>query len=235
VGLIDRCTIDGVGLIDSCFVGHCRKKSTGTAVLYILLYYIYCCTVILLYCYTFYTYTLTHTHIHTYYHHPYSILQGEHYAMKIQSKVGLLRNYREDPSKAILEKTAYASCQHPFIVNMNYAFQVYAICYTIYAICYMLYHIYIYNKTQPDYTIKHIKHIKHIKPNLIMVGCVLKPLNLTYSSIKTPSTTYSYTYMYYTYIYIYIYTYTYIYIHIYNISRPRLWPSWCWSWLPVET
>lgn len=43
--------------------------------------------------------------------------------MKIQTKVGMLDCYRDDPWKANLEKEAFASLQHPFIVNLFYAFQ----------------------------------------------------------------------------------------------------------------
>jgi len=48
---------------------------------------------------------------------------GKHYAMKIQTKLGLLHNCRDDLSKVSLEKLACASCQHPFITNLDYAFQ----------------------------------------------------------------------------------------------------------------
>lgn len=48
---------------------------------------------------------------------------GKHYAMKIQTKIGLLNNYKDDMTRANLEKMAFASCQHPFIVNLDYAFQ----------------------------------------------------------------------------------------------------------------
>lgn len=48
---------------------------------------------------------------------------GKHYAMKIQTKVGMLDCYRDDPFKANLEKEAFAALQHPFIVNLFYAFQ----------------------------------------------------------------------------------------------------------------
>jgi serine/threonine protein kinase len=43
--------------------------------------------------------------------------------MKIQTKAGLLETYREDASRIDAEKQAYASCQHPFIINLDYAFQ----------------------------------------------------------------------------------------------------------------
>ena len=48
---------------------------------------------------------------------------GQHYAMKLQTKVGLLDCYREDYHKVSMERDAFASLQHPFIVNLYYAFQ----------------------------------------------------------------------------------------------------------------
>lgn len=48
---------------------------------------------------------------------------GKHYAMKIQTKKGLLDCYSDDPWRADFEKQAFASCEHPFIVNLHYAFQ----------------------------------------------------------------------------------------------------------------
>jgi hypothetical protein len=48
---------------------------------------------------------------------------GKHYAMKIQTKTGLLDCFADDPKRADYEKQAFASCQHPFIVNLDYAFQ----------------------------------------------------------------------------------------------------------------
>ena len=47
---------------------------------------------------------------------------GRHYAMKVQSKRGLLQNFRDDYSKLNNEKTVFAACNHPYIVEMNYAF-----------------------------------------------------------------------------------------------------------------
>jgi serine/threonine protein kinase len=43
--------------------------------------------------------------------------------MKIQTKVGLIETYRENMARIDMEKQAYASCQHPFIINLDYAFQ----------------------------------------------------------------------------------------------------------------
>jgi hypothetical protein len=43
--------------------------------------------------------------------------------MKIQTKIGLIDTYREDAARIDFEKQAYASCQHPFIINLDYAFQ----------------------------------------------------------------------------------------------------------------
>lgn len=48
---------------------------------------------------------------------------GKHYAMKIQTKKGLLETYSDDPHRVDYEKQALASCQHPFIINLDYAFQ----------------------------------------------------------------------------------------------------------------
>jgi serine/threonine protein kinase len=48
---------------------------------------------------------------------------GKHYAMKIQTKVGLLECFADDPRRSDFEKQAFASCQHPFIINLDYAFQ----------------------------------------------------------------------------------------------------------------
>lgn len=48
---------------------------------------------------------------------------GKHYAMKLQTKRGLLECFQDDPWRADFEKQAFASCQHPFIVNLDYAFQ----------------------------------------------------------------------------------------------------------------
>eukprot|EP00607_Mallomonas_marina_P009580 CAMPEP_0182418880 /NCGR_PEP_ID=MMETSP1167-20130531/3258_1 /TAXON_ID=2988 /ORGANISM="Mallomonas Sp, Strain CCMP3275" /LENGTH=648 /DNA_ID=CAMNT_0024593337 /DNA_START=174 /DNA_END=2120 /DNA_ORIENTATION=- len=48
---------------------------------------------------------------------------GRHYAMKIQTKKGLLECFADDPSRVAYEKNAFVACQHPFIVNLDYAFQ----------------------------------------------------------------------------------------------------------------
>ncbi|RZL27937.1 MAG: hypothetical protein EOP64_05980 [Sphingomonas sp.] len=48
---------------------------------------------------------------------------GRHYAMKLQTKKGLLECFADDPYRADFEKQAFATCQHPFIVNLDYAFQ----------------------------------------------------------------------------------------------------------------
>lgn len=48
---------------------------------------------------------------------------GRHYAMKLQTKKGLLECFADDPWRVGYEKNAFASCQHPFIVNLDYAFQ----------------------------------------------------------------------------------------------------------------
>ncbi len=48
---------------------------------------------------------------------------GRHYAMKLQTKKGLIECFADDPWRADFEKQAFATCQHPFIVNLDYAFQ----------------------------------------------------------------------------------------------------------------
>lgn len=48
---------------------------------------------------------------------------AKYYAMKIQTKLGLLNCFSDDPLRVDFEKQAFASCQHPFIVNLDYAFQ----------------------------------------------------------------------------------------------------------------
>jgi serine/threonine protein kinase len=47
----------------------------------------------------------------------------KHYAMKLQTKKGLIECFADDPWRADFEKQAFATCQHPFIVNLDYAFQ----------------------------------------------------------------------------------------------------------------
>ena len=48
---------------------------------------------------------------------------GIHYAMKIQTKCGLLDCFDDCRERVVFEKEAVASCRHPFIVSMDYAFQ----------------------------------------------------------------------------------------------------------------
>ena len=48
---------------------------------------------------------------------------GKHYAIKIQTKYGLLDSFQDDPWRADFEKQAFACCRHPFIVGLDYAFQ----------------------------------------------------------------------------------------------------------------
>jgi len=48
---------------------------------------------------------------------------GKHYAMKIQTKVGLIDCFADDPKRVTHEKEALAKCHHPFIISMDYAFQ----------------------------------------------------------------------------------------------------------------
>ena len=53
----------------------------------------------------------------------YLLPKVQHYAMKIQTKRGLLDCFSDDPRRADFEKQAFACCQHPFIINLDYAFQ----------------------------------------------------------------------------------------------------------------
>jgi hypothetical protein len=48
---------------------------------------------------------------------------GEHYAMKIQRKIDLIKSAGKNPDNVCLEKQAFAACQYPFIVSMAYSFQ----------------------------------------------------------------------------------------------------------------
>lgn len=55
--------------------------------------------------------------------HCRKITTGKHYAMKIQRKKGLMDCFKHDTGRLMFEKDALASCQHPFIVNLDYSFQ----------------------------------------------------------------------------------------------------------------
>ena len=48
---------------------------------------------------------------------------GKHYALKIQSKMGLLKCYKSCLHRMDYEKQALAACNHPYIVALDYAFQ----------------------------------------------------------------------------------------------------------------
>jgi serine/threonine protein kinase len=48
---------------------------------------------------------------------------GIHYAMKIQPKTELLAEYKGDEDSLQTEKTVFAQCHHPFVVDMAYAIQ----------------------------------------------------------------------------------------------------------------
>ena len=48
---------------------------------------------------------------------------GVRYAMKIQSKRGMLKCFRDCPHRVVFEKEAVMKCRHPFIISMDYAFQ----------------------------------------------------------------------------------------------------------------
>ena len=48
---------------------------------------------------------------------------GKFYAMKIQRKIDLVETFCDDPWRLNSEKTVFAACHHPFIVNLDYAIQ----------------------------------------------------------------------------------------------------------------
>lgn len=48
---------------------------------------------------------------------------GQHFAMKIQTKRGLLAAFADDPWRAEFEKQALVAAHHPYIVNLDYSFQ----------------------------------------------------------------------------------------------------------------
>jgi atypical protein kinase C iota type len=52
---------------------------------------------------------------------------GIKYAMKIQSKQVLSDSFGDEPWRACLEMQAFATCKHPFIVELSYAFQTKAL------------------------------------------------------------------------------------------------------------
>jgi serine/threonine protein kinase len=47
----------------------------------------------------------------------------KHYAMKIQLKAELLREYKGDESHLDTEKNVFSACHHPFVVDLAYAIQ----------------------------------------------------------------------------------------------------------------
>ena len=48
---------------------------------------------------------------------------GKHFAVKIQPKIALYEEHDGNLGNLHTEKTVFANCQHPFIVNMCYALQ----------------------------------------------------------------------------------------------------------------
>mmetsp|Transcript_15900 Transcript_15900/g.31632 ORF Transcript_15900/g.31632 Transcript_15900/m.31632 type:complete len:635 (+) Transcript_15900:244-2148(+) len=48
---------------------------------------------------------------------------GKYYALKVQRKKDLVEMYLDDPTRLETEKTVFAACHHPFIVNLDYALQ----------------------------------------------------------------------------------------------------------------
>ena len=53
---------------------------------------------------------------------------GVHYAMKLQDKSQLYYHYEYEPWRVCAEKNAFACCKHPYIVELNYAFQTSRLC-----------------------------------------------------------------------------------------------------------
>ena len=60
---------------------------------------------------------------------------GIHYAMKIQTKIGLLECFSDCPQRVIFEKQALAQCNHPFVVSMAYAFQTQSLTLMVMELC----------------------------------------------------------------------------------------------------
>ena len=48
---------------------------------------------------------------------------GKYYALKIQRKKDLVETYLDDPKRLETEKTVFACCHHPFIVDLDYSMQ----------------------------------------------------------------------------------------------------------------
>ncbi|GMH92645.1 hypothetical protein TL16_g12408 [Triparma laevis f. inornata] len=48
---------------------------------------------------------------------------GKYYALKVQRKKDLVEMYLDDPKRLETEKTVFASCHHPFIVDLDYSLQ----------------------------------------------------------------------------------------------------------------
>lgn len=48
---------------------------------------------------------------------------GVVYAAKIQTKYGLLRHFRRDPRRVIIEKQSYVRVQHPYVTRLTYSCQ----------------------------------------------------------------------------------------------------------------
>lgn len=60
---------------------------------------------------------------------------GEHYAMKIQTKVALLNLHLEDPGKVEFEVQALAACDHPYISRLDYAFATDSVAVMVLSLC----------------------------------------------------------------------------------------------------
>lgn len=55
--------------------------------------------------------------------HVVKISTGKHYAMKIQTKLGMFMCFRDTPWRVDFEKQVFAVCKNPYIVELSYAFQ----------------------------------------------------------------------------------------------------------------
>mgnify|MGYP003387290168 FL=1 len=51
------------------------------------------------------------------------ISTGVEYAMKIQTKLGLLRHFKKSPNDVMVEMRANSCCNHPYLTQLAYAFQ----------------------------------------------------------------------------------------------------------------
>ena len=48
---------------------------------------------------------------------------GKHYAMKIQLKTMMIEMFVDNPDRLLAERNVLAKCRHPYILELDYAFQ----------------------------------------------------------------------------------------------------------------